>query len=81
MTREKVIVSQRITLKLPSSIFKIKCFLMKCIIQLQQILSPDLIEAKGLCTWVRATPSTNTGRGMKGLRAALQRRTWMKNGT
>ena len=35
------------------------------------------------CTWVRAIPGTNTGWGMSGLRAALQRRTWgcwwMKN--
>jgi len=37
------------------------------------------------CTWVRETPSINTGWGMKGLRAALARRTWgywwMKNWT
>jgi len=28
------------------------------------------------CIWVRATPSIDTGWGMKGLRAALRRRTW-----
>jgi len=28
------------------------------------------------CTRVRATPAINTGWGMKGLRAALPRRTW-----
>jgi len=30
----------------------------------------------GSYTWVGATPSINTGWGMKGLRAALPRRTW-----
>ena len=28
------------------------------------------------CTWVGATPTMNTGWGMRGLRAALLRRTW-----
>jgi len=30
----------------------------------------------GSCTWVRATHDISTGWGMKGLRAALLRRTW-----
>jgi len=30
----------------------------------------------GSCSWVRATPAINTGWGMKGLSAALLRRTW-----
>jgi len=29
-----------------------------------------------LCTWVGATSGINTGWGLKGLRAALRRRTW-----
>jgi len=33
-------------------------------------------HSAGSCTWVGASPGINTGWGMKGLRAALPRRTW-----
>ncbi|PKU46744.1 rna-directed dna polymerase from mobile element jockey- hypothetical protein [Limosa lapponica baueri] len=32
---------------------------------------------KAKCPWVQATPSINTGWGVKGLRVPLMRRTWM----
>jgi len=48
MSREEVTLFQKQPLKLPVSVLT-QSFLTHCVIQLQKILSPDLMEAKGIC--------------------------------